>query len=63
MVLNKGMAEDHCVPLKHRLVSVGKHPNGKCSCGEAKAVKHVFICCSNYYTERKKNISHIWEEY
>ena len=41
----------HCT-LKHGLALVGKHPDGKCTCGEGETVKHALMECTNYHTER-----------
>ncbi|XP_056150885.1 uncharacterized protein si:ch211-245h14.1 isoform X1 [Lampris incognitus] len=41
----------HCA-LEHGLALVGKHPDGKWTCGEAENVNHALMECTNYHTER-----------
>lgn len=41
----------HC-GLNHTLYVVGKHETGLCQCGRPETVKHVFLECNQYNTER-----------
>ena len=41
----------HC-GLNHFLFIVGKHVSGLCECGSSETVKHVFLECRKYSTER-----------
>ena len=38
--------------LNHFLFIVGKHVSGLCECGSCETVKHVFLECRKYRTER-----------
>ena len=42
----------HC-GLNHSLFTVGKHVSGLCECGSPETVKHVFLECKKYRTERQ----------
>ena len=37
----------HCW-LRSRLALIGRHPDGKCECGDSETVKHVLLQCKIY---------------
>uniref|UniRef100_A0A8C2KZI6 Uncharacterized protein n=1 Tax=Cyprinus carpio TaxID=7962 RepID=A0A8C2KZI6_CYPCA len=50
----------HCA-LNFGLARVGKHPDGRCRCGQEETVNHVIMECSNHHTARRHMISELLE--